>query len=307
MMSLDDFNTSSSSGGGKSGKYSDEELLNALREFYNENGDFTSEQYQEEVSSPSYSTIQRRFETFNQAKIKAGIPVTRSGGKQLGVSQDMKHPSEDKAFIVGCLLTDGWIHTSDTSNHVGFQVKDKELAQEFALCLSSWAGLRWNGWNSNKTEMEARGPIEKENGESNWRVKKGSKELAQYLKTYEDLTAEVIKDELSEYKSTLLSSIWDCEGSITESGQIRFANSDPELLKLYMLLVEDLVGVEFIYEWKWASRDKKYRKYGDFTLSPKVADSDTRNVIITSEYRKPFAKAVNSMVNRKDERLQKWA
>jgi len=306
-MGLDQFkSTDTESKGGKVQSYSDEEILEALQKFYNSYGQFTSDEYEENISSPSYSTVQRRFNTFNNAKIEANIPVTRSGGQQSTVSNTMKQPSRDKTFVVGCLLCDGWIHNTD-SGHVGFQVKDKSLAQEFALSLSSWANLKWNGFNDDKTEMEARGPIEIDGAEDNWRVKKGSKEISGYMSKYENKSAKELISEFEDYKKDLLISIWDCEGSINECGQIKFANSDIEILKLYMFLVEDIIGVSYNQNWEWSSNKEKYRSYGEFTVSTKISDSDTRNVIIPVKYSTDFANVVNSFVTRKSKRLNEWA
>lgn len=304
-MGLDSFMDDSSAvnNSGGSNRYTDEDLLQALRDFYEEHGYFTSKDYQDKKSSPSYSTIERRFETFNKARQKAGIPTNKSGGSQLVVTDSMREPSADKAYIVGCLLTDGWVTTSEFA-HMGFQSSDKELAQEFALRFASWAGIRWCGWNNNKTDLEARGPIDIENSDkSAWRVKKGSKEVSEYINRYQDYTSDELLDEFSSYKHSLLASMWDCEGSISKQKQVKFANSDIEILKLYMKLVADLVGVAYEEEWEWASGEEKYRKYGEFTVSTTFGDTNTRNITIPSAYVSQFGKVVNTVIPRKRERF----
>jgi len=307
-MGIDKFSTSKdhkgSAGGTVSGMYSDKELLDAIRSFYKSYGDFTIKEYQQNVSNPSYSTIKRRFGTFNQAKIEAGIEISRKSKKRLKMTDGMEKPSDDKAYIVGCLLTDGWIHTGKT-NHIGFQVKDKELAEKFGVSLSEWGDIRWDGFNSVSTQMEARGPIDIENGEDNWRVKKGT-EVAKYLNSYAQMPYKDIFKEFKDYKKTLLEAIWDAEGSITKEGNIRFSNSDKVLLKLYMLLLDDLTSLAFDSDWSWLSNDKKGRSYGDFKVSNKISDSDTRNISFSRSFNSEFAQCVNSNVDRKSEKLNKW-
>lgn len=308
-MSLDNFTTDDTTvkGGGKgsgSTSYSDEELLDALVEFKEEHGEFTTKDYQKLASKPSYSTIQRRFGTFNEARIKAGIGVNKSGGKRTTIEDTMKKPSSEKAFVVGCLLTDGWIHRSDSGAHVGFQVKDKDLAQEFALALSDWANLDWYGWNADKTEMEARGPIDVEGtNNDNWRVKKGSKEIAKHLSSYEDMTADGLINHFSDYTVTLLTAIWDCEGSVS-GNQIRFANSDSELCKLYMKLLDTHTELDYTSDWEWASSCEKFRKYGDFTVSSKISDTEVRNITLPVSFNSDFNELVNSNLRRKREKLK---
>lgn len=304
-MGLDSFNESNT-GGGRSTPYTDDELLNALQEFYNEYGEFTATEYQNHNSSPSYSAISRRFNGLNNAKIKADIPLKRSSGRIKDITDSMKQPSKDKAFLVGCVLTDGWIHTSEDGKHIGFQVKDKELAEKFAVSLSEYSNLYWDGWNSGKTEMEARGPINIGDGDDNWRVKKGSVCLAEYFRQYKTMSYESIIEEFKNFKQTLLTSIWDCEGSITDGGDIRFANSDIDLINLYIELCSDLMSIRYSKEWDWSSEKKKYRKYGDFTVSTKISDSDVRNVLIPRKYNTEFSRVVDSNVDRKNDKLESW-
>jgi len=306
-MGLESFSTSDvsgESGGRVSGRYSDQELLDSLKEFYKEHGNFTISEYKNQVSTPSYSTIKRRFGTFNKAKIKAGIEPNESGGEYIRLTDSMQSASESKSFIVGCLLTDGWIHTGE-SNHVGFQVKDKELAKKFGIALSDWANISWDGFNSGKTEMEARGPIEVKGGEDNWRIKKGT-HVAEHLDSYTGMSSDQLIGEFENYKKTLLEAIWDAEGSISEDGSIRFANSDKQILRLYIELVTDVVGIEFDDEWEWSTEKLKHRQYGDFNVSTKVSDSDVRNITFSTSYNREFANSIDSNVDRKSERLEQW-
>lgn len=66
----------------KSLSYTDEDILNALRDFYKEYGDQISDgKYKEEKRRAYLSTIYARFESWNNALKEAGIPIREANEK----------------------------------------------------------------------------------------------------------------------------------------------------------------------------------------------------------------------------------
>lgn len=301
-MGLDQYKSNGSDkvqGGSISGKYTEEDIIDKLQEFYNQYGVFTIQEYMDNVSSPSYSTIKRRFGSMNEAKEKAGIPLSTTGIKRVDMDNTMREPSSDQAYVIGCLITDGWVVSEKGSHTVGMTVKDKEFAAEFGKRLSSWLDLRWDGFNSNKTEMEARGPIEKGESKGLWNVKKGSKELVEFVDQH---TESDLIDRYSNYKSELLNAMWSAEGSVS-SGQVKFGNEDVDILLLYMEILDSISEIELDMSWEWASNREEYRKYGDFVVSTKISNSDVRNVTLNKEHLREFSNVIDTPIERKSEKL----
>lgn len=228
--------------------------------------------------------------------------------KKVILSEDMKTPTEELGYIIGVILSDGGVHEdNEGSKYIILNATDKDFVVNFGKVFCSWAGLEWSGFDDENTQMSCRGPIEqKGNAKNQWRVERGIADCYNFLNVYQkgEYKTDKLLNNPRDFKIGLLRGLWDGEGSVsTNYKQIGFTTSEKKIQLLYMELVEDIVGVAYDKDWKWASSKESGKKYGEFLITKKT-DYGSRKIILPSKYFKKFYVCVEPTIQRKKDKFE---
>lgn len=269
------------------------------------------EQFNNDPEFTNTTTIKRVTGlTFNELKQKCNGKINNAS--QNVYFEDINAFTQEEAYVVGVIIGDGYV-----GDEIYLGAIDKDFVIEFAKNLCKLLSLKWDGWDAKNTEICCMGPIKKENYESyghdQWRVSKGiTNRVENYFKLYQNLSGEDyfnLLEEFQWYKRDLIRGLWDSEGSIsTETGKLRFSNSNYYVLHLFMQLVSDVINIDYENSKNTDGSKENYKSeyYGEFTVSPPVnPDNKTRVVTIPSKYREKFFKKINPTIRRKRELFEK--
>lgn len=119
-------------------KYTDEELLDEIREANTEVEGPPTGPYFDQREGPGTSTVTNRFGKWTTAKRKAGVDNVGVNGK-LPVNRDYfsSIDTPEKAYWLGVLYGDGCINTSNTTDGVFLGLKEREHVAKFKSALDA--------------------------------------------------------------------------------------------------------------------------------------------------------------------------
>jgi hypothetical protein len=303
IMNLDNFEpTSVIEQKDKGNGYTKKELIQCLRHYYERYGDITRRGFAQNDDYPSGSTITYNFGSWNKGIEKACIP-TQNKNTRINFTEDMKSPTSEKAYLIGVMLCDGSLSQYNNRTYYELTVKDKDFAVNVTKQFCEWTGLNWDGFHSENTEMSCKGPIELNgNKDDVYRVRKGVNPLLEHLDKYRNMGGEKIINEFKEHKSDLLRGMWDSEGSISTEVGVRFFNSDDKIIHMYMVLVSEVLNLNYNQKGMTYGTKDKSMKYGDIVVGPERGFSNnTREVRISKDHVQKFLDVVEPTIKRKVE------
>jgi len=122
--------------GAQESKYpTKDDVVEGLKRVAEEAGnDFTAREVEDIESAGLVNQCKEKFGTFNKAKEQISSEIYTSDIEKAELSVD--ESSKEFAYIVGVVISDGWLH----KNRVGLDVTHKEFAQKFKQALSSLSG-----------------------------------------------------------------------------------------------------------------------------------------------------------------------
>jgi len=237
--------------------YSNEELLNELREATKEKESEITYDYFNERKGPSCSTLENRFGSFTQAKRKAGVSEKEKYGK-LPVNSSFfdNINNSKKAYWLGMMYGDGWIQFRGSTKEIGLGLIDKDHIEKFKEALNSSHQI---------TEHD------KEEENSSWRLCLADDKLVKSLQEKgcdsEKTNSEKLPDIKEKYYPDFVRGLFDADGNYQERGNtfklhgankkrfkklIEWLPSEAAITKedrKYCLRVAQHHGVEDL--WKW--------------------------------------------------------
>lgn len=223
--------------------------------------------------------------------------------------------SEEKAYIVGVIMGDAGVYNYNYK-HIKLECCDKEFIEEFGEKLSQFLNLRWEGFNSNKTELGCSvRDRDNPNHSKSYIVYKGIASIFDHIVEYQEgKDWNDLLTEFEDYRKHILKGLWDSEGSILTPGnnkrQIKFSNKEMNVLSLYVGLLHEVVGLKFpdysrdksvFDDYNWEEMKNSIR-YGDIRIDYPYTDR-TSNVFIPSSYNKEFIDIVNPSITRKTDKI----
>lgn len=234
-----------------------------------------------------------------EAKDELGADKSRyqPSGKSYKITEEMKKPSAEKAYLIGVILGDASVGQYHGDWKFTMQTKDREFAKGVADNLEKWI-------SEEEVTVKVRGPMNRDdNSEPVWQISKGGKEIFKELNEIQNLDADEILKEFNKYIKHLLRGLWDSEGSVDKRGKIMFTNTDIKVMRLYLNTLINVLNIKTDSEWKWASYKRSGQRLGHIYIRV-----DNENVITTSipkRYNKEFLNKINPTIERKMKRLNK--
>lgn len=224
-------------------------------------------------------------------------------GTSVTMTEDMKQPNEELGYIAGVIMGDASIYKqSDGSKKIVLQATDKDFVSYFGKIFCNWCNLNWNGLDDDNTELTYNiRKAQTENSNKSHQVIKSIASIYEFLNQYQEGQFKVdnMLDNPKEFKIGLLRGLWDSEGSINKSnGRVAFTTTDDKIGRLYMKLVEHLIGVDLDLNGTWTTSSKASKKKGEFTVT-KRSKWGARNIYISNNYTEKFYNVVNPTIERK--------
>lgn len=259
----------------------------------------TQKEWNENRDIINISTSSKHFnryidKSFNDIKELAGADeesihrIKKTRG--VNISEDIKEPSTNKAYIYGVLLGDAYLHsTSNGYRSIRLETKDKEFAVGFGKRLCKWVNITWNGFNSENTDVTC-SISSGSSGNKTWIISKGDTDLYNYLLDVYELNIpmySLLNQFNNNQKKLMVRGLWDSEGSIRKDYKtIRFSNKNDCVINIYIELLHSLMDID----------------YNEFSFS---SNNNVTNIRIPSKYLEEFYKIVNPTIKRKRNRFKK--
>lgn len=291
-MGLDKFTGSNSDRKTSRVHKTDDELLDAMKQFYIEYGKITAPMFKADPDYPSSSTVISRFGSWNNAMREAGLPINKKGGSTVYIEDINENATEHMAYSIGVMLGDGGVYAKNTSTpHIRLTAKDSDFVAAFAESVCMWFDLEWYGWDSDKSNISCSGPHELTGNRNNvYTVTKSiDSELYNYIKDILNSDYTDILDACNGYEVDLIRGLWDSEGSFeADRSRFTFTTTDSNIHNLYVEAVSR--HLEFQDKELYITQ---YDPGDGFT-------SDTAyRVVVPSKYARIFKDSVKPSIQRK--------
>lgn len=282
-MGIDSFKTESGTTKGKnappSNKISKDNLIESLVRFHGEEEEkLTYDNFNSNKDYPSSRTIEKRFGSWNEGLKQAGVSLNRDINP-IQVTDDMYEMSPEKAYILGVLMGDASINKIGA---MGLSVVDREFAEQYAKMFCKWAGLRWEGFDSEETEVSCfMNRHNKKEHKDQYVIKKGVSEIKEHMLQYKyPNDYESILEEVKGNEVELIRGLWDSEGWIKKDGRVGFKNGHEETAVLYIEAITDVLQIP--------------------KEEMQIRETDTAfTVIIPNRYRTEFIQTIEPTIERK--------
>lgn len=261
----------------------EEKVFEALEQFKELLGHYpTKEEWdenKEEIGVTTRAGHLKRNTGMGLAEAKDMVGADKSryqhSGEQHTLTEEMKEPSPEKAYIVGVLLGDGSLGEYTRTIKFTLQTKDKEFVDEVSRCLSEWIK---QGSDVTISKLPKRG----DNQEPVYSLSKGSSEPFEELMRLYNMDPTKFPDEFEGYEIELLRGLWDSEGHISQ-GIVGFTNTDEEILELYYVLLQNIFG--------WDS--------DDMSLYETNKETQAKQIRMRKKHTEEFVETVQPTITRK--------
>jgi hypothetical protein len=193
-------------------KYTDEDLLDELREATKEQEREVTYDFFNQRKGPSSRTLELRFDTFTRAKSLAGVSEKGYAGKQpVNSSFFSKIDSDESAYWLGVLYGDGWITEEKKNDKLALGLIDKGHVKKFKDSLSAGHSI---------TEHD------KKEENSTWRLTVADQQLVDDLVAHgcgKDKThSDSLPDIENQYHAAFVRGLFDADGHYQERGTTFF-------------------------------------------------------------------------------------
>ena len=269
-------------------KYSNTFIFECLQECSSD-GEITREEYQKKRTDkmPASATIEKRFETWNNAVKQAGLSENTSKYRW-EPNVDMSIWNKQKSYIIGVLIGDGSVNKSSRGKkQISLFTVDQEFRDKFLDDICEWLNVDDDRFEYGITEKDDK------NHQDQYYCKKTSAALFDelYEYTYNERHWITWINKLdSEERKYILKGLWDSEGTVlkrdsTNELRIGFSSTEEWIIQLYLTLLVDVVNLSL----------------GSYTTSASGDPKTYRVMINEGEYNNKFINTVSPTITRKTE------
>jgi hypothetical protein len=262
--------------GSQESKYpTKQDVIDGLKHVAKEAGkDFTARDVEDIETSALVNQCKQQFGTFNKAKKQVSSEIYTSDNEKGQIPVD--ESSNEFAYVVGVVISDGWL----SNNRIGLDVNDEVFAKEFIEALSNLSG-RDDLSVSQRKKTHGGEKVEQYRAAVMW--KKLFNKLDEEYKI-EDWNKWIVKlnnEQLKYY----VQGVYESEGSVMESGY-RIGVMDSNHASSYLYAVSEALNVQ--------QQELTYRV--SYSSSGFAGDSIVTYVYIPAEYRSMFKQEINPAI-----------